>query len=237
MASRNLEVSAVPQPSSKYADDGAGIHHRLTPDSTHLVEPLYDINEHCIDLLVSAARQPQDPNTSATDLIHHLRPILHALTPKARARAANTPFLLVDMNFRDREWWRNVASHPNKMWRAPTWLPCFPRQPSIKLARATLIAAWYAARTDRATAMVALGLAPAVSEVIADLRLHEIDCIAERHFRFIRPRWEDRPAVWKNLLHAAQSGDARSNSDFILHGLQLLAGDLIPHCDSAPPKK
>ena len=57
--------------------------------------------------------------------------------------------------------------------------------------------------------------------------LDEIDRIAQKRFRHVRPRWDDRPAVWRRLLLAAETDDEKLMHEVNLHGLQLLAGELL----------
>jgi hypothetical protein len=68
---------------------------------------------------------------------------------------------------------------------------------------------------------------PRVAELIGALSMSEIERVAERRGRYVRPRWEDRPAVWHELIQAACSPDIRRTREFCLHGLQLLTGDLL----------
>jgi len=57
-------------------------------------------------------------------------------------------------------------------------------------------------------------------------RRTDIDTIVERRFQHVRPRWEDRPAVWERLLLTAESEDLRKTRDFNLYSLQLVTGEL-----------
>jgi hypothetical protein len=72
-----------------------------------------------------------------------------------------------------------------------------------------------------------LGAHSAVLEIIASLSLSEIDHLVERRFPDVRPRWEDRPALWQKLIQSAASPDIRLKRDLDLTGLQLLAIDLL----------
>ena len=96
----------------------------------------------------------------------------------------------------------------------------------MQLARATIMLGWHSLRAHRNAACL-LGMNPTVAEVIADLSLTDIDGIVDRRFRHLRPRWEDRLAVWRQLLQAAQSPDIRQTREVNLRGLQLLAGELL----------
>ena len=184
----------------------------------------YEVNERCIEMLVNAARHEPDRPFA---LVSELRELLRSLDPPMRQRAARLTFLLVDMEFANPDWWHAARNHPSQQMRTPLWRGCFPRPSAIQLARATLLLAWNSLRADPVTARILLGMAPGVSDVIADLRFDEIDRIAQKRFRHVRPRWDDRPAVWRRLLLAAQAEDEKLMGEFNLHGVQLLVGELL----------
>jgi hypothetical protein len=143
-----------------------------------------------------------------------------------RTRAAHKTFLLLDLEFSNDTWWQMVGSHPNRPAPLPSWRGSFPRRPAMQLARATVMLAWHSLRAHR-NAMCLLGMSPTVAEVISGLSLTDIDQIVDRRIRYLRPRWEDRPAVWRQLLEASQSPDIRQAREVSLRGLQLLAGELL----------
>ena len=78
-----------------------------------------------------------------------------------------------------------------------------------------------------------LGISRPVAEILAGLALSDLDSIAERRFRSLRPRWEARPALWRRLIHAGDSGDFRPGKEFILRSLQLLSSELL-HSEDDP---
>lgn len=201
-----------------------------TPTQPVPNDALCDVNERCLDLLIGTARMAAAPHS---DFIAQLREPLCALGGSARTLAAGCPFLLVDMQFRNAEWWRAVSTHPTRARDAGTWLTAFPRQRAVALTRAALVLAWYTARTDRDAAVALFGLAPPVSDLIATLPLPHIDRVADRHFRQLRPRWEDRPAVWRQLLISVRAGP-EATGDFALRGLQLMAGDWLSLRQAVP---
>jgi hypothetical protein len=186
-------------------------------------EALHAVNERCIELLVQAARTER---RSPVALVVPLRDVLRAMTPEMRTRAASRSLLLVDMEFAHPEWWRLARDYPIRAAPLPSWRGAFPRPSALQLARLTLMLAWHAVRSDR-TATCLLGMAPEVADVIAALSLTEVDRLVERRFRHARPRWEDRPAVWRGLLLAAQRDDLRRARDFNLYALQLLTAEIV----------
>jgi hypothetical protein len=198
-----------------------------SPHGTADERPLfgfYEVNERCIELLVNDARTEQSRSFA---LVSELRELLKSADPATRQRAARRAFLLVDMEFGKPDFWQVVFSRPGQQLKTPLWRGSFPRGSAIQLAHATLMLAWNSLRTDPTTARILLGMAHPVAELIARLKFDEIDRIAHKRFRHVRPRWDDRPAVWRRLLLAAQSDDAKLLGAVNLHALQLLTGELL----------
>ena len=192
--------------------------------------PLYEVNERCLMLLAEAARSDRH---SASPLVIALRRPLLAMTPDARTRAARRPILLVNMAFRESLWWLDAKSHPRRATRSTADHEAFPAQSAKQLARATLVLAWHSVRADRIASGVILGISRPVADILAGLTLSDLDSIAERRFRSLRPRWEDRPALWRRLIHSGDSGDFRRGKEFILRSLQLLSSELL-HSEDDP---
>lgn len=148
------------------------------------------------------------------------------MTPETRTRAARKSFLLLDMEFANLSWWQVLATRPSRFPPLPPWRGRFPRAGARALARATLSVAWHGLRADP-HAHWRLGMLPAVATVLGSLSLTELEHMAQRQYRYLRPRWEDRPVVWRHLLQSAASPDYRRARDFNIRGLQLLVGDLL----------
>lgn len=111
----------------------------------------------------------------------------------------------------------------------------FAKRSAIPLTRATLMLAWQAVRIDRPTACITLGIAKSVAEMIGTLRLADLDRISDRHHRHLKPRWAERPGVWRTLLSAANAASPPSARRTDAYGLQLLTGDLVPISKPPPP--
>ena len=189
--------------------------------------PLKEVNDRCIEMLAVAARKEQ---AGSLILVSHLKDLLLRTTPEVRARAAERPILLTDMQFTNTAWWRAAREHPARPAPLPSWRGSFPKPAAVGLARATLMLAWLSLRSSPESAVL-LGLLPEVAELIADLSLSDIDSIVERRFQHVRPRWEDRPAAWRHLLMAAENADFRKTREFNLYSLQLVTGELWTSTD------
>jgi hypothetical protein len=189
-----------------------------------LFELLYAINERCLDLLVHAARA----NRSDTfPLVNDLGDLLRNMTPETQARAAQRALQLVDMHFTDGHWWQMAKDYPSRPVPLPAWRGTFARVGGVQLAYATLSLAWHTARTTPHHQVGLVGMTREVSEIIAQLPITELNSLAERRFKHLRPRWEERPTVWRRLLVSSQSEDIRLARDFSLYDIQLLTAELI----------
>jgi hypothetical protein len=184
----------------------------------------HEVNERVVDMLVTCARNDQRPSFP---LVIELRDLFRAATPLMRERIGRRAYLLVDMELRNVDWWQAARKRPSDEVRTPLWRGTFSRPSAIQLARATLIMAWNTLRTDRPAAQFVLGVSPLVADIITNLKLDEIDRIAQTRFRHVRPRWDDRPAVWRTLLLAARSADDKAMNEFDVHAIQLVAGELM----------
>lgn len=183
-----------------------------------------EINQQCLDLLVRQART--DPNPPF-QLVTDLRDTLRHTTPETRRRAAERPFLLLDFEFQNPEWWDAVRRYPEKKFRSSGWRGALPRRSGLPLARATLLLAWQGCRAHIETACILFGMSRPAAEVIAGLHLTELDRIADRRFRHLHPRWQDRPDLWRSLLAAAESSSSTPIRRTDLHALALVAAELM----------
>ena len=180
--------------------------------------PLADINAECLDLLMQLSRES---GPAVSDFIAQLRPALRRVKASPRQIAARARLLLVDLEFANADWWRAVAALPGHHRRAaPSWLTPLPKGRAIKLARATLMLAWHLCHADAIAAEILMGLSKPVIEVLSRLDLQHIDVIGERQFTHLRPRWEERPSIWLELL-ANDVSEAEATRAFTLRALQL----------------
>ena len=194
------------------------------PVSAFPFAALHEVNHRCVELLVQAAYAPPPPPFS---LITPLRELLRRADPLMRTAAASHHFLLLEMQFNQPAWWRTVTQNPERSSRGTPESGCLPRRSGVGLARATVTVAWHCIHADPVVASVVLGMHSEVAAMIGSMPLSDIDRLATRHFRRLRPRWADRPEVWRSLLLASQPDAALAVRDFDLRALQLLLGGLL----------
>ena len=184
--------------------------------------PFHEVNQRCIELLVEAAKIQR---RTTQGLVSDLHDLLQSISPLERRRAAQRAFLLVDLQLGDIQRWAGAgAAKDSHVPRLATAHVYFPRAQATRLARATLTLAWHSVRSDQRNAHVLLGMTEPVAEAISRLRFEDIDRIAERRCKYIRPRWSDRPAIWREILSGSSEPSQR---DANLHGVQLITGELL----------
>ena len=190
------------------------------------------LNERCLEVLTQLARaERQQINLP---IVTHHRNVWRGLNATARKRAAQTPFLLVDVHFQDTDWWR-VARDPRPSRRRKAVLAtAFTGKIAGELMRETLMLAWNTVTVDRGAAGILLGMTPGVSGIIAELGPHEVERIAARNSEHLQPRWGDFPAFWGKLLVAASEADERALHETRLHGVQLIGSELLPRLGKHP---
>lgn len=203
-----------------------------SPHGSDPLAPICDVNEQCLQMLVEMA---STSGSTTEPFVHQLLALVETLDAATLATATRFPFLLVDFGFRDPDWWHAIAKGDDKASGDVACVAALPRTMATTLARSTVMLAWHTVRTDAETAVVLLGITPEVARVLKALRLPDIDRIAERHYQRIRPRWEDRPGVWRQLLLCAKSTQVEAAHDFVLHALQLTAGAALPKADGIGP--
>lgn len=196
----------------------------LEPDVRATAYPLpqvHEVNARCLEIMIQVART--DP-PGAVPLIDDLSALLREMTPEMRARAARCTFLLVDLEFRNGKFWARVQRNPHRSVPIADSRGVLPRAQGLQLARTTLILAWECLRADPYMSSLVLGMSATVAEIIAGFSLPEMLLIVDRQFRHARPRWEDRPQIWRELLRASRTSDIRRARDVTVWGLQLNAG-------------
>jgi len=186
------------------------------------MRPLHEINERCLEFLMRAAHA----DSPTFPLVSYLRDLFLSTTPETQARVAHRPVLLVDMQFTNGELWRTVQDNPARPIAGPAWQGTFPRPAAVQLAESTLLLAWHTIHAAPQEVGL-LGMTTDVADVIGQLAITEIAPVAKSLFGHLRPRWEDRPAVWRRMILSARSKDPWRARELSLYCVQLLTADLI----------
>lgn len=190
---------------------------------------VHALNEQCLEVLSEFAGTDDPPITLATG--SPLRSLWRDLDVVARTRAAQTPFLLVDVHFADAPWWRDVRDPDPSRGQSIAVSPACLGTIAGELMRETLMLAWSTVALDRGSASMLFGMTPDVCAIVAEWGAHGVEHIAAQHSQHLRPRFEDVPAFWVKLLTAARDGDEKALHRSHVQGIQLMGRDLLPLLD------
>ena len=187
------------------------------------------LNGRCLELLATLARS--DRQKIALPMVDQYRSLWRGLNGSARVRAARMPILLMDVHFQDAHWWRMARDPKQSGRRMALHTAAFTGRIGTGLMREILMLAWGAVAVDRGIASVLLGMAPSVTNIFAELGPPDVERIALRFSRHVRPRWQDLPAFWGKLLAAARECDEDAIEACRLHGVQLIGSELVSSLD------
>lgn len=204
---RNTELASQPNP------------HWFDPQA---LKPLVELNDLLLQGLIADAAAPR--SMRRLPLSSHVGELFAELPAEARARVAECPFALIDAGFDDADRWmrvRNGTYVDDSKARAP-----LPGAYGRRLAQMTLTLAWSLARSNRDAAHVVLGMSQRCAAVVADIGLSVLPNIAEQYTLLIRPRWEDRPDIWRQLLQLAIHGVERNQPPLSVRAMEYFLTDL-----------
>ena len=190
---------------------------------------VHALNERCLEVLAHLART--DRQQINLPIVAHYQAVWRGMNSASRRRAAQTPFLLVDVHFQDADWWQGVRDPRPSRRRKVVLSTAFTGKVASELMRETLMLAWSTVTVDRGAAGILLGMTPRVSGIIAELGPHEVERIAARNSEHLQPRWGDFPAFWGKLLVASSEADEGALHEIRLHGVQLIGSELLPLLD------
>ncbi|HEV2700788.1 MAG TPA: hypothetical protein VGV09_04100 [Steroidobacteraceae bacterium] len=188
------------------------------------LESVLEVNEQVLALLRAQCRAADN----RSPLTREVNDLLLNLDHRSLQRAATTAVLLVDVGFADPGPWSAAvvgAVHDRVQLERP---PFFTVDGSVALMRLVMTHTWHLARSQPAAARLLLGLSVANLAVIGGCTLSRLILLAESRIHWLRPRWENRPGVWCDLLQMAGNGDSGALERMRVRGLQLLAADARP---------
>ncbi len=189
-----------------------------------VLENVCEINDQLLSYL---ARQADIAELSRQwPLLGELREQWAELNEGARARLADCPYLLIDGGFAQSLNW-SAAHVPGVQDGPAAAAPRIFCDEAVPLIRRMLLLAWHLARSNRMAARMVLGMSVECAERLASYWLQELELLAELRPEWIRPRWSERPGVWRQLLHAAGRAVPDELRRAQLRGVQLMAASLI----------
>ncbi len=189
--------------------------------SATTLESMTEVNEEVLTLLRAqcSAAGPQQP------LIQDVSELLRNLDAVSMRRAAGTAVLLVDARFARGSQWSDAIVGAVNDRDSPAPAAFFTVDAAVRMMRLVMTHAWHVARSEPAGARLLLGLSETNVAVIGGCTLTRLLGLAEVRTQWLRPRWEHRPQVWRDLLRTAAAGDAGALERLRVRGLQLLAAE------------
>jgi hypothetical protein len=185
------------------------------------LESVLEVNEQVLALLraqtSAAATQP--------GLLRDVGTLLLALDARSLRRAAASTVLLVDAGLADARLWSDAIVGAVNERPALTVMPFFTVDGAVAVMRLVMTQAWHLARSEPAAARLLLGMSVANLGVIGACPLSRLMRLAETRSDWLRPRWENRPKVWFDLLRTAGEGGSGALERMRVRSLQLLAAD------------
>jgi hypothetical protein len=188
------------------------------------LESVVEVNEQVLALLREQCRLA----VAQPPLLQDVSSLVLNLDAKSLRCAAGSAVLLVDAQFADaRAWPEAIVGAVNDR---PPLAPAafFTVDGTVAVMRLVMTHAWHLARSEPAAARLLLGLSAANLAVIGGCTLSRLTQLAETRTQWLRPRWESRPRVWRNLLRTAGAADSAAVERLRVRGLQLLAADAPP---------
>lgn len=187
-----------------------------------LLKDVRDLNEHVLEVLATISTRPPDATGSAEGY----EDLWRSLDADSRWRAAQMPFLFLDLRFHDAEWWQHISSAVGEAGgddcgsrREDTW--------QSQLATQALMLAWAAARADGLSASLLFGMARPVVEIVGGLPPKGVDHLCRIVCPAMRLRFSQTGTFWRRLVMAASQNDVRALREVHLYGLRLLGGEML----------
>ena len=184
------------------------------------LELVREFNEGFLELLSHTARL--DGARALPEFVRVHRGAWLALDAAARARAAQCPFLLADIHYRNPAWWQWASGKGIRPPRTTGPPGLFSSKLAVEVMYEALVLTWHTTRLNPRVAATLFGISSQVCEIVASLGLRDLRHLASHHHRSLRPRWEHLASFWGPLLSASSRENPQSLHDLFRHGIQLL---------------
>ncbi len=188
---------------------------------SEMLQALRELNLECLDLLAAQSRATSGGDFPLGELIE----LWNGLDGEARNRAVDYPYLLFSAGFTDPQRWRQPAEAQINEDRDEPHETFFTVPAAVQVAHQVFVHAWSAVREHPTNAMLTLGMHPQCAKLIAAHTPVSLHKTVERHWTWLRPRWLDRPQIWRELLLGGlEGGETRANA--LVHGLRLVTAEI-----------
>jgi hypothetical protein len=157
---------------------------------------------------------------------------LAPLSQPQREAAANCPYALFDVRFRDSAHWQERLRNA-RPWHVAD--EAVQDAGTVEFVRLALFYAWHIASTARLAAQLTLGMNGDTAEAFRGATVDVLSSLAVTESMHLSARWSDCAVYWKSLAGAASGGNPAALRRVQLHGLQLAAASRLAPFDSRRP--
>jgi len=220
---RELVKNARRLPLTDYSDKSRGYENCCLARSSlpdHLVRSLLELNEQ---ILLLIHEQASTHHAHSNMMLRQFRELWRPLTRGGRERMAGCPYLLADLGFTEVQRWSGYDAFVRQELMSD--VPFFTVPGVAAVARQVFTYAWDLARTEEGGARIVLGMPAHCTAQIKTLTVRQIHELAECHRDWLWPRWPRGGKVWRDLLHAADSGDIPALERARAHGHDLIEAE------------
>jgi hypothetical protein len=192
---------------------------QLTDANLH---SLRDLNRRFLELAATARGEWAGRGGLSSGILMRLTP----LSQPQREAAANCPYALFDLRFRDGAHWQQRLQNA-RHWR----IADEPAQDAdtVEFVRLALFYAWHIASLAGITAQLLLGMNAETAEAFRGATVDTLPSLALSEAAHLTARWSDCAVYWSALVGAASAGNPATLRRVQLHGLQLAAASRL-HC-------
>jgi hypothetical protein len=183
---------------------------------------LRDLNRRFLELAATASGEWARGGGVSTRVLLRMAP----LSQPQREAAADCPYALFDLRFRDAAHWRQ------RLQNARHWCVAdapAPDAATVEFVRLALFYSWHIASMAGITAQLLLGMSGETAEAFRSATVDTLPSLAVSESAHLSARWSDCAVYWSALVHAAAGGNAATLRRVQLHGLQLAGASRLPH--------
>jgi hypothetical protein len=182
---------------------------------------LRDLNRRFLELAATARGAWACRGGASTGILVCLAP----LSQPQREAAANCPYALFDLRFRDAAHWQERLRNA-RHWRVADE----PTQDAatVEFVRLALFYAWHIASLAGITAQLLLGMNGETAAAFRGATVDSLPSLVATETAHLTARWSDCAVYWSALAVAASGGNPATLRRVQLHGLQLAAASRLP---------
>jgi hypothetical protein len=184
------------------------------------LHPLRDLNRRFLEL--AAAGGGEWACRGLAGITARVAP----LSAAQREAAAECPYALFDLRFRDAPHWQQSLRDARR------WIVADERcmdAPTVDFVRLALFYAWHIASTAGLSAQLLLGMSLDTAATFRATTLDSLPFLAETEAAHLTARWSECAVYWSALAGAASRDNPAALRRVQLHGLQLAAASRLVH--------